>query len=1221
MRRRLKRISACLLAGIVLLTSMTGYAAQNGGESAEEVVQRLHAIALAGLPASVHARSAGQTEHLTTGTQIDYYGSRTRRYTVNGEEAYCVEPRVSGPSSGDYRVTEAYTVDTEGHGALDIRYLRAAMWFSYGAPGFDKSMWPDTYYDGTTMDADDYRVCSHLLVSKVFQNGSAAVKVGCTAGFYNWYWRYITGDYRNDASIDRKNPWNQIAFDGRVNEVPDTFRVYFLYTGTGTQLIAFWDYEPEGYVRLVKGAKAEDITAGNACYDLSGAVYGVYADRACRDRKGVLETKADGQSETVKLDAGDYFVKETGAPEGYALDTQVYSLTVTSGETEVLRVKDIPQSNPVELLLQKADEETGGHTPQGSAALEGAQFRVDFYGGYHTSIPESAPIRTWVLRTGKDGTCRLDDAHKVSGDRFWKNQSGETVLPLGTVVIREVEAPEGYLINDQVYIRQITSEGTKETVRTYQAPTVEEAVIRGDLELVKFAEPADEEADQMEPLSGIIFEITSKTTGKSVCITTDERGFASTRQLGISERGSLPFDTYIVREKNTPPGLTPVDDFEVTISGEGQVLYYLLEDRQVISPVRLVKADCTTGQVIPAADVTFQLLDEEKEPVRMETHYPDTEVHEVFRTDETGSFLLPEKLPAGVYYFRELSAPEGYVLSREDLKFEITEGHDWDEPLTVTFEDAPAMGCIELRKTDGDAGYPLAGAEFTVTAAEDIVTPDGTLRLEKGETADVLTTGYDGTARSKRLFLGRYLVTETKQPSGYVLPEEPWSVELAYKDQETELVMESLVVENTPVRVRLRKTEEGTDAPLAGVAFEIWKKEADAAQDAGTGTDSASGAESTDSAAEPAAGTVVTGEDGEILLERLMPGTYCIRESQALPGYVSDGRIREFTVSQDGRISGREEFLIPVVNERTEITHTVACRADTGGKDAYPGVFTIADTVRMENLQPGETYTLRGVLADQETGSPVTDRNGDQIRAEKIFTPEKSAEEVDVVFEDADLSGCAGQTVVVFETLYQGDVKISSHEDPDAAEQQIRVRSPKLRTTAQEPVSGTQEAPAQNEVCIRDTVSYTDVIPGNYVIRGILMDKKSGEPLLAGGRHVTAEREIQISEENGTVDMEFHLDASGLDGVSAVVFESLYPASLDEPFGQKGEPVAAHEDIDSEEQTVTFAAPSGEDSPTPQTGVRDGLALWTAAAGIAGCVLAVIRAVLKKAGYAARRKR
>ena len=418
MRRRLKRISACLLAGIVLLTSMTGYAAQNGGESAEEIVQRLHAIALAGLPASVHARSAGQTEHLTTGTQIDYYGSRTRRYTVNGEEAYCVEPRVSGPSSGDYRVTEAYTVDTEGHGALDIRYLRAAMWFSYGAPGFDKSMWPDTYYDGTTMDADDYRVCSHLLVSKVFQNGSAAVKVGCTAGFYNWYWRYITGDYRNDASIDRKNPWNQIAFDGRVNEVPDTFRVYFLYTGTGTQLIAFWDYEPEGYVRLVKGAKAEDITAGNACYDLSGAVYGVYADRACRDRKGVLETKADGQSETVKLDAGDYFVKETGAPEGYALAPAPRGERPVAGQRRVAvpvgqQLVDGALGHPGQLGL-RLDHRP--HALEGALALGPAVLHLrPLLPVFRDRVPVQAVPPRYVaeVRLGPGGPVHVQLAHHV----------------------------------------------------------------------------------------------------------------------------------------------------------------------------------------------------------------------------------------------------------------------------------------------------------------------------------------------------------------------------------------------------------------------------------------------------------------------------------------------------------------------------------------------------------------------------------------------------------------------------------------------------------------------------------------------------------------------------------------------------------------------------------------------------------------------------------------
>ena len=98
-------------------------------------------------------------------------------------------------------------------------------------------------------------------------------------------------------------------------------------------------------------------------------------------------------------------------------------------------------------------------------------------------------------------------------------------------------------------------------------------------------------------------------------IVTDENGYASTEQLGHA-RGGLVYDTYVVHEKNTPDGFEAVDDFEVTISGEGETLYYILEDKTIVSPVRLVKTDSTTGMTIPVSGVEFELLDVNKETRR-----------------------------------------------------------------------------------------------------------------------------------------------------------------------------------------------------------------------------------------------------------------------------------------------------------------------------------------------------------------------------------------------------------------------------------------------------------------------------------------------------------------------------------------------------------------------------------------------------------------------------
>ena len=811
--------------------------------------------------------------------------------------------------------------------------------------------------------------------------------------------------------------------------------------------------EYSGKLQLKKVSANASMTMDNGCYSLKDAKYGVYSDTGCTKQEAVLTVKEDGSTDTVELPAGRYYVKEMSAPKGYALNDEVYTVDVTSANTAAVNAEDYPQSDAVSLMLEKADAETAGNMPQGRASFAGAEFTVKYYAGYYEGDPAAGGVkasRTWVLKTDAEGKIALADGQKVSGDAFYKNSKGENVLPLGTVTIQETKAPEGYLINDQMFIRQITSSGTGEEVNTYNAPKVPEKVIRGDLQLVKFSREPEEDKDHKTPLEGICFEITSRTTGQTVEIVTDENGYASTEQLG-DERGGLVYDTYIVHEKNTPAGFEPVDDFEITISGEEETLYYILEDKTVVSPVQLVKTDSTTGRTIPVSGCEFLLLDADKETITMTTYYPEKKVYETFETNENGTFLLPEKLPAGEYYFRELRAPEGYLLCKEDIKFTITESYEWDSPLVITFPDAPAMGKIELTKTDADTDEALEGAEFEITAAEDIVTPDGTVRAQEGELVDTIVTGEDGKAYSEELFLGKYTVKEIKQPAGYVLSEEEWSVELSYKDQETEIVTECIGVENTPSKFVLVKTKAGTEQHLSGVKFAFWRKEEPLPEDEPESsaeevpaeevlTEEAPAEEIT--AEEPEKELLMTGEDGTLTVERLVPGTYCIQEVETTPGYLLDETVYEFAVSADGKIDGEEIGFLTVENAATEIVRTKAVDADTGGQELLPQECRVIDTVSMVNLQIGTEYMLRGVLMDQQTGEPIRENDsadGAILTVEKKFKAEDIEMDVEMEFV-FDAAAFAGRTIVVFEYLYQENVEISRHADLEDLMQQLYVK-------------------------------------------------------------------------------------------------------------------------------------------------------------------------------------
>lgn len=1128
-----------------------------------------------------------------------------------------------------------------------------------------------------------------------------------------------------------------------------------------------------GSLELIKSSANQTITNGNSCYSLKGAVYGLYQNGIEIARK---TTDVNGYAKFENVTAGNYDLKEITPPKGYALDKTIYPVTINSSQTTRVDVKDYPQSDPVSILLGKVDKDTTQNMPQGSASLEGAEFTIKYYAVQSDKDPAETgkkPVRTWIMKTDENGKCRLDEKYKVSGDEFWKNPFGVATLPLGTITIQETKAPKGYLLNEEIFVRQITSKGTAESVETYNMPTIEEEVIRGDIQLVKYGEtndePGDSGADIKKPLKDIKFHLTSKTTGDVYTIITDEQGVATTKQLGTSDRGNLPFDTYTVSEESPYPEYDIIAPFEVTVDEEGKTYTYILRNDTVDAPLSVQKVDKETGKVIPIAGAQFQILDENKKPITMKVSYPTPMEIDTFETDANGSFTLPEKLEYGSYYLHETKAPEGYLLGIEDIPFVVDQEFDWENPLSITYPDAPAKGKIRVTKTDketdkpipsgaeftvtaaedittpdgtirtekgtvvatlttdekgkaetealylgkyvvketkapngyllnpkefavtleyedqeteivygnvtvpdelakgkirvkktdaetgnglsgaefeirakediitpdgtvkvkagtvvdtiktsdkgtaetkelylgkyevqetkapegyllntqkypveliyadqeteivyGDVTVPdelakgqieilkkdeetgnlLSGAEFTVTAAEDITTPDGTLRAEKGTVVDTIVTDTTGIAKSKELYLGKYIVKETKQPIGFIRPNQTWDVELKYADQKTELVKENLTIKNQPTEIIIDKKETGTDKPLEGVKFVIWNKDKEDPIDPGMQHKE----------------IYTTDANGKIRLLYLEPGNYAVAEVESIPGYAWDDKIiYEFTITEDGRVDGEVSHTIPVGNDRTEITETNAINVSTGTQDAYAVDLTVIDTVSMVNLMPNREYKLQLILADAKTGEPLKVKDqpsGDLLTTEKTFTADTSKMDVDMQIE-FDASPFAGRTIVVYEYLYQDGVEISKHEDLNDKKQQLYVKDKlKLNTTAIDLISGTHEAIAKKDVTIRDNVDHFGLIAGQeYVLKGILMDQTTGKPLVINGKQITAEKSVQIETADGTVPIDFTLDASELNNRSIVVYEYLY---------HNGQLIASHEDITDEDQTITF---------------------------------------------------
>lgn len=243
----------------------------------------------------------------------------------------------------------------------------------------------------------------------------------------------------------------------------------------------------DGYVKLTfpdvvklqlhKSSSNTELTAGNGCYSLSGAEYGIYKDKACTKKIGSITTNASGYGSYSKyVDASaSYYAKETKAPKGYELDETVYTF-VNSGKKAADGTKiysfsctDEPVDDPIGIVLQKKNAITGETTSQG---LGGAVFSIEYYAqeidkDYDVKADETAPAldsknlkRTWYIQTDEDGYAELNKNYLADGynsDEFYYNNNLITV-PIGTVVIREEKAPEGYSLSDVVFYRHISEE-------------------------------------------------------------------------------------------------------------------------------------------------------------------------------------------------------------------------------------------------------------------------------------------------------------------------------------------------------------------------------------------------------------------------------------------------------------------------------------------------------------------------------------------------------------------------------------------------------------------------------------------------------------------------------------------------------------------------------------------------------------------------------------------
>lgn len=1168
----------------------------------------------------VHA--ADGTLNFHAGDLISYGDYYTSRMTVDGSNtAYCVQPMMKTPESGTY----SYDLLSSGSA------LRKALYYLPGGYGYEKENIQSQYLSGWS-ETNCY-VIGHLTASYVYADYDAG-----SGAFYGAPQNYI------DKAVEIANAIKNLP------NPPSSFRAFIIPSSSNQTVAGSWYEKPYGWIEIQKSSANAGVSNGNGNYSLEGAQYGIYQGESLIE---TLVTDASGYAKSGELEEGNYTVKEISASKGYIVDTQAHSVTVSSDATSTAEVTEIPINNPIDLVLQKLDKELEASTPQGAASLAGAEFTVKFYTQQSDTDPAAdgaEPVRTWVLKTGSDGTLKFSEDAVVSGDDFYYTSDGSTIcLPLGTVTVQETKAPAGYLVNDTIFVQKISGTSESETINVYQSSEVPEQIYRGGVQIQKRdLETGEAAAQGNATLEGAEFAIITLNenpvivngetyeNGEAVLtLTTDEDGLASTGA------DTLPYGHYRVDETKAPEGYLNEGriSLEFDVTEDGKIVELTAEDQSISNQVirgdlELVKV--SDGDLSRLAGVPFTITSkttgESHTIVTDRNGYASTSAEWNKHTSNTNRGETAED---GIWFgSSDPDDSKGALIydtyTVEEQRCEANEGRNLLSFDVEVYKNSATIDLgtltndkVEIATTalDQESGSQMAKPDDKVTIV-DTVEFEG---LKKGVEYKVIGTLMNKETGEALEINGKPVTSETtftaKKSTGSV--EVEFTFDATGLEGTTVVCFEELWQKDLKLAVHADISDQDQSIYFPSVGTQVKDSETGAqiahADEEVTLIDTVSYANVQPGEELTLQGVLMDKETGE---ELLIGGEPVTAETTFTPEE-SEGTVDvEFTFNasevsgktlvvfesllyKDEEIAQHKDLDSPEQTLVLPSVNTTATNPDTGSQIGLTQEeSSIQDVAEYTNLIPGETFTIRGVLMDQETEEEFL-INEQPVTAEADFTPEESSGSVELSFH-FDASALSGKTLVVYEEILYKDQVVASHRQIDSPSQSIYY--PEIGTTASDADDGDQEALADEEVTIKDEIAYKNLVPGlTFRAEGVLMDKETGEQLLIDGQPVTSEVEFTPEESTGTVEVSFTFNGSNLAGKTLVVFEKLYLISGDSEI-----PVASHEDLESTEQSVLLSEnpPVVPEEDTPdvsapvKTGDETNMMLYLIIGGVAILVLA-----------------
>ncbi|MCI6652844.1 MAG: VaFE repeat-containing surface-anchored protein [Ruminococcus sp.] len=792
------------------------------------------------------------------------------------------------------------------------------------------------------------------------------------------------------------------------------------------------------------------------------------------------------------------------------------------------------------LTVTKTDAET--KSAQGDATLAGA-----VYGIYNNGKLVDK------YTTDKNGS--FTTSYYVCGDNW---------------TLKEIEPSEGYLLDESEY--HIGAEAKKYTIENNSISIgVTEDILKGKIAIIKHTDDGSTKIET--PEKGAEFQVYLKSAGSYNKAKETERDILTCDEYGFAETKDLPYGTYTVHQTRGWNGTEFISDFDVFVNEDGKTHKYLINNASLESYVKIVKVDSETGKQIPYAGAGFQIYNSDGKLVTMTYTYPVVTTIDTFYTNSDGYLITPETLPYGKgYSVIEVQAPYGYILDSTPVYFDITaENTSEENGVTIVKaekKNTPQKGTITVEKTGeifsnvtevgggytdengNDVALPtiyqpeysvsgLAGAVFEIYADEDITTPDGTIRYTKDTLVDTITTGEKGTATSKQLYLGKYRVVEKTAPYGFVMNRTVNHIELTYAGQNEKVTSTStsftndrqkVVIDLTKILEQNEKFNIGNNEEIRNVSFGFY---ADEDLKAANGT------------AIPKDGLleiITCDEKGKATFTTDLPiGSYYVKEISTDSHYIlSDKKY-------------------PVVFEYVgQDTATVHISVNDG------------EPIKNEIIYG----TIKGLKIDRETGENIAGALFGLFSTDETEFTEKTA----ILTSESNEEGIFTFENVLYGEYIVRELKPAEGYLPNEENYTVTIsenkeiieitvendKIPELGTTAT--IDSKKEVGATEVFTLEDVVEYKHLVPGKeYKVKGVLMDKATGEPLLIDEKEIRSETTFTPDEPSGSVTVEFTFDARYIKkDTDIVVFESLYSEDKE---------LAVHTDIEDVGQTVTVKIP------------------------------------------------